>query len=130
MVCVLLIVVGVANLWCWVLWVPIEGYGLATEGGRIAVALRMFDPRYAWYPVGLTIGEPLALEFWPPLGIAGGTGELIISVPIWVPLLVIGITTILAFRLDRRPIPGHCPCGYDLTGNVSGTCPECGRGTE
>jgi hypothetical protein len=24
--------------------------------------------------------------------------------------------------------PGHCPnCGYDLTGNVSGVCPECGE---
>lgn len=22
--------------------------------------------------------------------------------------------------------PGHCSCGYDLTGNVSGRCPECG----
>ena len=27
----------------------------------------------------------------------------------------------------RRP-PGHCQtCGYDLTGNVSGVCPECGE---
>lgn len=29
---------------------------------------------------------------------------------------------------DRRRIPPHCcqRCGYNLTGNVSGICPECG----
>lgn len=27
-----------------------------------------------------------------------------------------------------RSVRGEClNCGYDLTGNVSGTCPECGR---
>lgn len=30
-------------------------------------------------------------------------------------------------RRRRRMRPGHCPsCSYDLTGNVSGVCPECG----
>ncbi len=30
-------------------------------------------------------------------------------------------------RFWPRYPPGHCvQCGYDLTGNVSGTCPECG----
>ncbi len=30
--------------------------------------------------------------------------------------------------LDVRPIPpGQCRCGYNLAGNASGTCPECGR---
>jgi hypothetical protein len=47
------------------------------------------------------------------------------------PLLIlvpIGIVTILLWYLDRRRSqPGHCEdCGYDLTGNVSGRCPECG----
>ncbi|MEX2212774.1 MAG: MJ0042-type zinc finger domain-containing protein [Phycisphaeraceae bacterium] len=28
------------------------------------------------------------------------------------------------------PVAGHCPdCGYDLQGNTSGACPECGRPT-
>ena len=30
-------------------------------------------------------------------------------------------------RRDPRLLPGHCDsCGYDLTGNTSGRCPECG----
>jgi hypothetical protein len=39
--------------------------------------------------------------------------------------LVLGL---LALRLRRqKPAPGICTgCGYDLTGNVSGVCPECG----
>jgi len=29
--------------------------------------------------------------------------------------------------LDRWLPPGHCKkCGYNLIGNVSGVCPECG----
>jgi len=31
----------------------------------------------------------------------------------------------------RRTPPGHCRnCDYDLTGNVSGICPECGQPIE
>ena len=42
----------------------------------------------------------------------------------WGVALAVGVP----FRLRRRPIPpDHCPaCGYDLTGNISGVCPECG----
>lgn len=33
------------------------------------------------------------------------------------------------FYPTRRPYPlGHCRhCGYNLTGNISGVCPECGQ---
>ncbi len=29
-------------------------------------------------------------------------------------------------RSRARPQSGHCRCGYDLTGNITGRCPECG----
>jgi len=34
----------------------------------------------------------------------------------------------LAISRPRVTLPGHCPkCDYDLTGNSSGICPECGE---
>lgn len=37
------------------------------------------------------------------------------------------VITLVRRRLTRR-VPGHCAaCDYDLTGNVSGVCPECGQ---
>ncbi len=47
--------------------------------------------------------------------------------PFWLVLSVfVPVTGILWWRDRRRPEPGHCRCGYNLTGNVSGRCPECG----
>jgi hypothetical protein len=48
------------------------------------------------------------------------------------PFLGAVIGYIVAKRIDRRHAQrmaqGLCTyCGYNLTGNVSGTCPECGR---
>lgn len=51
-----------------------------------------------------------------------------VVIPLWAPLMLVGLPTLwmLWSRRRRRP-PGHCvACGYDLTGNVSGRCPECG----
>jgi hypothetical protein len=37
----------------------------------------------------------------------------------------------IARRTPRFRQTGRCPaCGYDLTGNVSGVCPECGSADE
>lgn len=52
--------------------------------------------------------------------------------PLWVPALLLLAYPAVAFirerlRIRRRRMRGHCQwCGYDLTGNVSGICPECG----
>ena len=52
-----------------------------------------------------------------------------IDAPLETLLLAVIFPTALLCYLDRRRIPpGHCRnCGYNLTGNVSGLCPECGH---
>lgn len=51
--------------------------------------------------------------------------------PFWMPILVLCIPTAIIWRRDRRHPEGHCQgCGYDLTGNVSGVCSECGSKIE
>jgi hypothetical protein len=62
--------------------------------------------------------------------IQDGPSYSYIGIPFWVPLVVAAIPTAILWCLDRRPLEGHCrKCGYDLTGNVTGVCPECGKPT-
>jgi len=75
--------------------------------------------------------ERLSSLWWLPRvqrlpGVMAGV-LTVVSVPIWIPLLLAAVPTAVLFWRDRRRIPpGHCQqCGYNLTGNVSGRCPEC-----
>lgn len=51
------------------------------------------------------------------------------SLPLWLMLSAVALPTWFLWRRDRRRIPpGHCEhCGYNLTGNTTGVCPECGQ---
>lgn len=53
-----------------------------------------------------------------------------IDLPMWIPAFV--ACAALAIVAVRQPAfvssdEARCACGYDLTGNTSGKCPECGR---
>jgi len=48
-------------------------------------------------------------------------------VPLWIPLCAALVLSVGLWLRKRPPAEGCCQnCGYDLTGNVSGRCPECG----
>jgi hypothetical protein len=64
--------------------------------------------------------------FWTPECYTVASDRCL-DVPLWIPFLLIGTpTAFLWWRDCRRIPPGYCQkCGYNLTGNVSGRCPEC-----
>lgn len=68
---------------------------------------------------------------WPALESIGPRAWILVT-PLWIPFVLIGVPTALLWRLDRRrAAPGRCrKCNYDLTGNLSGRCPECGTPVE
>ena len=64
-----------------------------------------------------------------------GTGIVVqaLRIPDW-PLtsatLILPVLWLVSRRAAIRPPRGHCrTCGYNLTGNTSGVCPECGTPT-
>ncbi len=66
----------------------------------------------------------------------GGQRTLILGVAGWLLAVLFGVYPALVLVRDRvlilrRRRDGLCvKCGYDLTGNVSGRCSECGVGVE
>jgi hypothetical protein len=66
---------------------------------------------------------------------ASGAARILVEFPWWCPALIFAIAPILAirrgYRRFKRDAANCCQnCGYDLTGNVSGVCPECGMKVE
>lgn len=66
----------------------------------------------------------------PAYDFPGFTGG---RVPLWLPFVLFALYPTIAFirgpvRRYRRRKRGLClRCGYDLRGNTSGICPECGK---
>jgi hypothetical protein len=59
----------------------------------------------------------------------------VLAIPIWALALAFAMLPMISLirivsRKRRRAKPNHCrSCGYNLTGNMSGVCPECGQKT-
>jgi hypothetical protein len=85
---------------------------------------------------GYSVGKFYGFETaWRPSKTTLDSGLVETIVPLWIPTMVfVGASFALGtplFRSWRRRRRGLCiKCGYDLTGNVSGVCPECGARIE
>ena len=55
-----------------------------------------------------------------------------VTIPLWIPFVAIAAPTIWLWRRDWGAAPSSCcpTCHYDLTGNATGICSECGQTLE
>jgi hypothetical protein len=84
----------------------------AAEAEQLVQYLAQYRLRPQWWPTGWC--------HWPDWGV---------TIPLWLLFSAFAAPTAYLWWRDRRRIPaGHCQrCGYNLTANVSGRCPECGE---
>ena len=116
-------------------WVsPTDTYAVMLHFG--AVAFLWKPPSYrcpdfvGWYVAHYSGTLDLRDCFgWPAINQSMSVLE--VWLPLWIPFVLVAVPTAFLWWRDRHRIPpGRCQkCGYNLTGNVSGVCPECGTPT-
>ena len=109
-------------------WIGISGYADASSPVK-PVDWDFAGFAYCQAPVLPGSDRGRILRDVPPRRVA------LVVVPLWFPFVIFSAYPVIAFirgplRRHQRRRKGLCvKCGYDLAGNVSGVCPECGAET-
>ena len=121
-----------------------RGFGLSQgfPGGYNAAALvkgsieahfvrepsyRPTDPAVSWRSFDISrYPDAVWMPRYESRAIGSGS-DAALDLPLWTLLLPVIIAKGLLWHFDRRRPPGICvKCAYDLSGNRTGLCPECG----
>ncbi len=140
--CLLILAAAGASLRWATRWVDGQGaHGVQLSCGAVSVFRSANAQRPAWFRWDYWKGNIDAWKpfkswrdvafYWRVYGLlprfdsSASIGSL--SVPLWMLLAVVAVPTYRLWRRTSRFPSGCCSsCGYDLTGNRSGVCPECG----
>jgi hypothetical protein len=96
------------------------------RSGLIAITLAEPRPQLPPTPLSLSWKPTSRAIRWRP-SMLRGKQVTIVFIPLWIPTMIALAAAWFFQRKARVPPPGHCKkCGYNLCGNLSGVCPECG----
>ena len=126
----LVLFVGTVGLWTLSYWRPI-GAHFSSEPGELVYSRRIDNVTreltLEWWGFNVQVfGVPVYVDRATPMQTI-----CLIAAPCWKIVLFTAILPAIwlgtLVRRSSKPV-GHCPtCGYNLTGNTSGVCPECWR---
>ncbi len=119
-----------------ILWTGSLRWRLIYEGTQLLVVIKEGEVRYMYTtspyrarPSGWTIDSlrgrlVLTWPWWQSEDEYRYMG----SVPLWIPILALSALSFVPLLLGRkrRSLHACAECCYNLTGNTSGICPECG----
>lgn len=108
-----------------------DGGKTICEVGYGCVTYARFTPSVINYEPGFSSRSYDSMRWWPKL-LLESRDLVVVAIPLWIPLALFATPPAFALwstRLRRLRIEaGRCPrCGYDLAGNTTGVCPECGN---
>ncbi len=97
------------------------GIAVGADSGFAVVGIRYLGADLGWF----WQRGYLTFDWFQPSFNVG-----VVFIPL-LPVAFLGAACgFVGWILARRKLDGFCPvCSYNLTGNVSGTCPECGTTT-
>lgn len=119
---------GLPTRWWWS-----EHFAVVFNGRSVGLCWNRFGVRLTWV-VNLgehPYGSPVVPRARRAVGVGGETRALDVTIPLWIPTLLMTALAIATLRkVRRRPLPDHClRCGYNLYALTSNRCPECGEPT-
>ena len=112
-------------------YVGVQGHLCRRVSARLVHGTVEFQASWSGYSylyfTGYLLRPGYRWSYRPPLRYVIAYYPTRVFISLWFPFIVFAIPTAIMWYRDRRPPPGHCrTCRYDLTGNESGVCPECG----
>ena len=98
---------------------------LGAGAGGVGIGIYTGRTPPGWFYSYFVSFEP-GMLLWPTTAPSKGGWKGVV-IPLWIPFVVTAGFAAVSWRRLRARLPGRCQnCAYDLTGNASGVCPECG----